>query len=700
MRKILIAALFLAGIFSSRAALASGDDTCEPSWSLTGAAYDTCNSVPFLSPSNDSRINLLLLAADRGSAGLAATPLSDYDRNLGYGQVPIPAEVLLMPGGDAAAPNDASTDYASGDGTRCRSNNTDTSQAFIDQVNAAADLSPDEKAALTASRTALVSVCNTPATAAPGNLTSPLAKEFAQYLAGAQAFYAGDFPAAAQAFGGLGGSNQPWLKETALYMVARNALNAAQANAFDDMGFVKLEAVDQGQLKAAEAGFTAYLQAYPQGLYAASARGLMRRVYWLAGDQEHLAGQSGLTAPQVLALAQEADNKLLAGADPAKVKDPLLLAVVDLMAMRQTDATQPAKPFTSALLAAQQPLFASQPELYAYLQAAQQFYVEKNPAGTLAALPDIDGATPLKTYLAFSQAMLRGLALEATGDHPQAQALWTKLISSAQLPLARPAVELALAANAQRTHRVDSVFAADSLIESPEIKSLLLRKVAGPALLRQQIKAQAVPQQLRDTALFVLLYKDLTRGHYQDFASDLTLAPLPDRNVVPDEMTYSYFGGPGNLAAFTKAANAGNDADPNYACPTLAVVASRLDRNKKDALGLNCLGEFIRTSYDFSPLDQAPLAQTAGGDALGAGDSDFQGKVFSRLDGYMTVIGDAKASRDDKAYALYRAINCFAPSGNNDCDGQDIPRSQRKKWFETLKSRYAKTPWGSLQYYW
>jgi hypothetical protein len=490
-------------------------------------------------------------------------------------------------------------------------------------------------------------------------------------------------------------------------MVARTSLNAAQANAFDDMGFVKLEAVDQGQLTAATTGFKSYLQAYPQGLYAASAQGLMRRVYWLGGDQEHLAdaygavtSQSGLTAPQVLALAQEADNKLLTGADPAKLKDPLLLAVVDLMAMRAVEATQPAKPLTRAQLEAQQPLFASQPQLYTYLQAAQHFYVEKDPAGALAALPELDGATPLKTYLAFSRAMLRGLALEAKGDHPQAQALWVKLVSSAQLPLARPALELALATNAQRAHQIDTLFAADSLIDSPEIKSLMLRKVAGPALLRQQIKAQTVPQQMRDTALFVLLYKDLTRGHYQDFAGDLTLAPLPDRSVVPDERTYTYFGGPGNLASFTKAANAGNDADPNYACPTLAVVASRLDRNKKDALGLNCLGEFIRASYDFSPLDQAPLGEAAGGDALGAGDSDFQGKIFSRLDGYMTVIGDAKASRDDKAYALYRAINCFAPSGNNDCDGQDIPRSQRKKWFETLKSRYAKTPWGGLQYYW
>jgi hypothetical protein len=147
---------------------------------------------------------------------------------------------------------------------------------------------------------------------------------------------------------------------------------------------------------------------------------------------------------------------------------------------------------------------------------------------------------------------------------------------------------------------------------------------------------------------------------------------------------------------FNKPAGAANTDDPGYSCPVLAKVAARLAQNQNDPLGLNCLGEFIRSSFDSSPLDQVPI-----GKVLGAGPSDFAGKVFSRLDGYMTVIGDATASRTDKAYALYRAINCYAPSGNNECDSQDIPKDQRKKWFQTLKTTYANTSWGrSLQYYW
>ena len=43
------------------------------------------------------------------------------------------------------------------------------------------------------------------------------------------------------------------------------------------------------------------------------------------------------------------------------------------------------------------------------------------------------------------------------------------------------------------------------------------------------------------------------------------------------------------------------------------------------------------------------------------------GKSTSRGDIYANIIADPKAPADGKAYALYRAINCYAPSGNNTC---------------------------------
>ncbi|MXE01592.1 outer membrane assembly lipoprotein YfiO, partial [Escherichia coli] len=85
----------------------------------------------------------------------------------------------------------------------------------------------------------------------------------------------------------------PWLKETALYMTARTSLNQAQAEAFDEYGMPQLEHVDKSALSHAEEGFLGYLKTYPQGDYLASARGLLRRVYWLAGDNSKLAEAFG-----------------------------------------------------------------------------------------------------------------------------------------------------------------------------------------------------------------------------------------------------------------------------------------------------------------------------------------------------------------------------------------------------------------------
>ncbi len=45
--------------------------------------------------------------------------------------------------------------------------------------------------------------------------------------------------------------------------------------------------------------------------------------------------------------------------------------------------------------------------------------------------------------------------------------------------------------------------------------------------------------------------------------------------------------------------------------------------------------------------------------------------------------------------------NCFASSGNNGCGPQEIPKSTRKQWFDTLHKGYPNSIWTkSLKYYW
>jgi hypothetical protein len=336
-------------------------------------------------------------------------------------------------------------------------------------------------------------------------------------------------------------------------------------------------------------------------------------------------------------------------------------------------------------------LFDQQPAMFDYLQAAFAFYVDKKPAEALKRLPN---DVPEKLdYLGFSQQTLRGLAMEAENDLPAAQTLWLKLLPLAQQPLQREQLELALAMNYQRSGELTKVFAGDSPITSAQVRLILLGKAADASLLRQQI-GEGISDTEKATAQFVLLYKELIRSQYAAFSDDLKALPeTPADTKLGTSLGYVYDAGH-SLQLFRWN---GAKAESGYACPSIGEVAGLLQANAKDAKGLNCLGEFIlRNGLDGMPLDHQP-----GAGELGGSEPAFKGDVFSRLNGYQTVIADSKASSDDKAYALFRAINCYAPSGYNSCGGKDVAPAVRKGWFKQLKSTYSGTRWGkSLQYYW
>jgi hypothetical protein len=741
-RGLLPMVLLLSGV-GIQAAQASGDFGCSVTWSLKQDGLDGCNNLPFLSPANDSRVNLRLLLADQGLAPMPDAPPSEYDREMGYALVPFPLDRLgpqedapseapagsgdavvvetpPAPAGDpdraalaelaqkigvppeavtSAATESSGNLFATGEGSRCASNDDAAARAFLQQLVGSTDLPAAERLSLARARLAMLGGCSWDeaqrASLVPTDVQSEPGKQFAGYLRGAVAFYAGDFPQATEAFKALDGSAQPWLQETARYLEARTLLNQAQQNAFDEMGYPKLENVDKAVLAESEKAFEAYLQAYPSGLYTASARGLLRRVYWLGDDPTRLAaayagllGKTPADAAALDALVQETDNKLLVSKRSADVTDPTLLAVMDLMVMRDKgiDVGGDGGPIIGLdTLEQQKPHFADRPDLHGYLVAAYQFYVAQSPDETLKSLPDTV-PTGAMSFLEFSRQTLRGFALEAKGDWAGAQALWLQLIPLAK-PLQRAQLELALAMNYERSGKLATVFEPGSPIKSPEIRRILLRNLAGQALLRQQAKATKATEQERDTALFTLLYKDLMRGHYRSFGTDLALLPdpLPEKPSVPWDQSLTLFHWDGA------------SAESDYTCPSIREIAATLQKSPESPVGLNCLGEFIlRNGLDSYALDTQPDDKQLGGTA-----TEFPGKVYSRLDGYMHVIADAKAGRNDRAYALYRAINCFAPSQNNGCGPQEVPQNQRKQWFQTLKSRYGTTAWAkSLRYYW
>jgi hypothetical protein len=678
----------LAALVVAAPAAASGDFGCSKAWKLKHPELTGCDSMVMLSPSNDTRVNLILLLGRSTSAPPPApaspppAPLFDWATFVRFA-FPGPTEV-------------GSASLAVGEGSRCRSNEAG-SAAFIAAVGAARDLRGAEAAALIAARRDLKPDCAGPGgtaamlSAADATMRSAAARAFMGYLHGTASFYAGDFNAATQRFVALGRAKDPWLRETARYMLARVEVNRAQIGAYDDYGYRdEKRPVDTAAVAAAESTLREYLRAYPQGRYAASARGLLRRVYWLGGETRKLAAAYAAIFAQPpeqrglddATLAEEVDNKLLPMLTAADTSDPILLAILDLRAMRQEtgDAGR-------ATLEAQRPSFTSAPALFDFLLAAHAFYVAEDPRAALRLVGDRPDARGIDT-VSFSRQMLKGMAQDALGTAGE-RAHWLAMLPDA-LPLRRTVVELALALHDERTAGLERVFGAASPIRDARVRDILLANVAGPDLLRRQAGDKGATAHERATALFTLLYKGLTRGRYGEFVNDVAAVPP---GAAKDGSYFDPEGGEDPpLGIFTE-----GPTMEAFPCPKLRETARRLAASASAATPRLCLAEFVR----LNDLDGFALDTQPPDDELGGTRSHFPGRVFSRLDLYQSVIASSTSSSAERAYALFRAVRCYAPSRNNGCGGAGVPPEIRRAWFQRLHRDYPKSRWtGELEYYW
>jgi hypothetical protein len=350
------------------------------------------------------------------------------------------------------------------------------------------------------------------------------------------------------------------------------------------------------------------------------------------------------------------------------------------MRMRSENAQAVASTAKSSLtlpgLEAQKDRFASNPALYKYLLAAFHLYVDSKPELALALLPSQPDAQ--LSYFAFSQQSLRVLALEAGNQFDAERKLLLQMLPLAKLPLQSEQLQLALARLDLHSGHLDRVFAPDSPIHDKAIRAILVEYSASAEMLRLRIKDTNENANVIDAALYALLYKELTSGKYQAFQADLSLLP-------PHPSQF--------LAPFV---DSGESKSSEYRCPSLRQVASTLQRDASDPQSLNCLGELVRLHGVHFGQDTAPPETD-----LGGADSLFPVTNYSRLDSYLKVIANNQANGDARAYALFRAIRCYAPSGNNGCGNQNLPLTTRKQWFQTLHKDYADSIWAkSLKFYW
>ena len=691
MRKFLVTAWLVGILAYCVPTYASGDYGCWQRVMAASSSFTDCSSTALLAPGNDTRVNLVLLMVDL--RGGPASELRPVDR----AQFPEPIvpvgwsafSARLLP----ASPTDEGSSglWAIGEGSPCLSIGRGQTE-FIEALNSEGKLPEGDRQRLTEARMAVTcDVAEGAAAPADVEVRSDAARPFAAYLRAIRDFYAGRYDASA--FKALSESRQPWVREASRYMTGRSWALLAQANAFDSWGDMDHDKMDRKALDEAESALKAYLKAYPRGRYAASAYGLLRRVHWLAGDQSALAAayawqieqqDAALRNVNEFDLAQEIDAKLEPDAYLAPGSHPLLIAVEALRRMRSGQG-----PITREAVEALRPRFKGQPALHDYLLAAHAWFVEGAPARVVQLIPAAAQSKPM-TALEFSRQTLRAFALDATGD-AGARAALVALFPQARGAYQRETLEVALAMYDERHGALARVFASESLVVDPALRDPLLMHVAGPDLLRAIAEDSKATPRERSVALYVLLYKQLTRGRYAEFIADSKRLPA---NLEAEDDGYRILG---EMIALADFRSAGTSDD--YSCPPLQKIAETLATSPQSVTASLCLAEFMRLNgldFDRFGIDRAPAA-----DELGGSPSLFPGSHLPRQSFYQRVIDDPKAPAEERAYALFRAINCYAPSGNNDCGGADVPVATRKAWFTELKRRYPATPWAKqLRYYW
>ncbi len=97
-------------------------------------------------------------------------------------------------------------------------------------------------------------------------------------------------------------------------MLIRAALNKSSQNSVGEYGDFDITKINREDASQAQTLAQAYLQHYPQGLYAASSHGMLRRINWYLQAWPQLAGlyeqtlQQSADAQQLREIVIEYDN--------------------------------------------------------------------------------------------------------------------------------------------------------------------------------------------------------------------------------------------------------------------------------------------------------------------------------------------------------------------------------------------------------
>ena len=654
--------------------------------------YTRCNSA-IIAPGNDTRVNLILLSQNE----MVKAPLSlkgqsiakDFGNRFLNNNYFSSETFFIFMGEKDSTRGYQNWRYTVAHCAGLTGGDTD----FYKALDANKDVSNEDKTELIYARRELHKICDGKRVDDiqwPIDISNSSGLSFLTYLQASAHFYSENWDQADKSFKEINNASDPWIREVTSYMIGRNKLKKTWDLALDKWGnFKGLRFVEKEPLSEANQAFMSYLLRYPNGQYNSSAQGLLRRLIWLSGDEEGLAREyirqlksDKFPSANKVTLIKEIDQKLLPLRKPLSVISPVLLATDDLARMRSY-RTIGYTSLSKAELSEQKEHFKDHMELYTFLQATFAFYIERDAQKVLSLIPDAasqENFLPLE----FSRQALRGMALNILSD-PSEEDFWKKMLGGTNSFYQRPVVELALAQYYEKNAQLFKVFMKGSMINDSYIRKILLSKVASKKMLREQVKNIERPKHERDLALFVLLDKELSRGHYLDFVKDVEQVTTNSSTDGYLWRLYSKYEIP--VGKFNK----GKWSD-NFECPKIRATALTLAYEPNNVKALLCLGDFYRLNgFDGHHSTSAP----------GPGGVDrFPGRAILRGSIYSNIIEGSLAKDEEMAYALYRAVLCYAPVGNNSCGGS-VPVTTRKAWFKLLKGKYGSSKWAKgLKYYW
>ncbi|HQQ75658.1 MAG TPA: hypothetical protein PK031_10960, partial [Pseudomonadales bacterium] len=539
---------------------------------------------------------------------------------------------------------------------------------------------------------------------------------FTDYLTARKAFHAADYPTAAQGFTALSTAKSGWVKETSLYNLIRVYLR--QSLPENQYGSVDFSQQDTASATLALQAINNYLQQYPDGRYAASASGLKRRAYWLQNDLDALAA-SYYPALQFMQQHQaDGDsNGLINETDRYVLFPPQLMvanntatpnekpacrvawnvppiAATQIMLCLRDDG--PMKPVPVSELLTHENAFqdAGYGDAFRLLLLTNSFYSEKNYQKVVDSTQDWQTLTTQSSYAAYSMLALRAYAFEALSQWDQSAALWSALRNMNASPLFKAYTEAAQAADLELAGNLQALFAKNSPVTNTDYRRAVIQQSASADILMLILSLEHISTDEKQRAATTLLRKDMVSAnfaklaeHYKNYAS-----------LLPDNQNWCDV-----TAAETLDYSCKNTA---AAIDSLASIRPSTDSRLCLTIWLQQCGAVISsTGIDTNE------ARTLAGKSIIPGHyaNDGFNKKIQDSNIFQQVLDDPKATADQRAYALYRSLQCFYHNDDNHsygyCEGlgnrSDYPIEKREAWFRELKSRYRESSWAKAQrVYW